>query len=241
MILASGHIVEVIRRFSSVEVGLASSRVMILGNMLNCLVNKNQSVNEVRRTTVEQSDIRDNIGYLRWAGIKISPGKNNCVFDFFQSAIVPTLLHCNIDLQYVIDISIECSSCKSVSSVARQNWNYLLVHQTTKEDTLDNIVADLFGPTLKMNVCPTCVKQGQYDTSLSIMNCPKDLFIRFEPNVAMGQHSPKLTTHVDFAQIISRNVACTRSYSRYTLQPFIVFHGEDGDGYYMTFAQHKGD
>ncbi|CAF4155274.1 unnamed protein product, partial [Rotaria magnacalcarata] len=57
----------------------------------------------------------------------------------------------------------------------------------------------------------------------------------------MGQHSPKLTTHVDFAQIISRNVACTRSYSRYTLQSFIVFHDEDDDGHYMTFAQHKGD
>ncbi|CAF1297608.1 unnamed protein product [Rotaria magnacalcarata] len=240
MILASGHIVEVIRRFSSVDVGLASSSVMILGNMLNCLVNKNQSVNEVRRTTVEQSYIRDNIGYLRWAGIKISPGKNNCVFDFFQSAIVPTLLHYNIDLQYVIDISIECS-CKSVSSVTRQNWNYLLVHQTIKEDTLDNIVADLFGPTLKMNICPKCVKQGQYDTLLSIMNCPKDLLIRFEASVTTGQHRPKLTIHVDFARIISRNVACTRSYSRYTLQSFIVFHGEDDDEYYMTFAQHKGD
>ena len=241
MILASGHIVEAIRRFGSVEADLASSRVMVLGNMLNCLVNKNESVNEVRRTTVEQSFIRDHIGYLRWAGIKIRPGKNNCVFDFFQSAILPTLLHYNIDLQYVIDISIECSSCKSVSSVARQNWNYLLVHQTTKEDTLDNIVADLFGPTLKMNICPKCAQQGQYDTSLSIMNCPKDLFIRFEPNVTMGQHRPKLTTHVDFAKIISRNVACTRSYSSYTLQSFIVFHGEDDDGHYMTFAQHKGD
>ncbi|CAF3851389.1 unnamed protein product, partial [Rotaria magnacalcarata] len=241
MILASGHIVEAIRRFGSVEADLASSRVMVLGNMLNCLVNKNESVNEVRKTTVEQSFIRDHIGYLRWAGIKIRPGKNNYVFDFFQSAILPTLLHYNIDLQYVIDISIECSSCKSVSSVTRQNWNYLLVHQTTKEDTLDNIVADLFGPTLTMNICPKCVKQGQYDSSLSIMNCPKDLFIRFEPNVAMGQHRPKLTTHVDFAQIISRNVARTRSYSRYTLQSFIVFHGEDDDGHYMTFAQHKGD
>ncbi|CAM4951852.1 unnamed protein product [Rotaria socialis] len=241
MILASGHIVEAIRRFGSVEADLASSRVMVLGNMLNCLVNKNESVNEVRKTTVEQSFIRDHIGYLRWTGIKIRPGKNNCVFDFFQSAIVPTLLHYNIDLQYVINISIECSSCKSVSSVTRQNWNYLLVHQTTKEDILDNIVADLFGPTLKMNLCPKCVKQGQYDTSLSIMNYPKNLFIRFEPNVAMGQHRPKLTTHVDFAQIISHNVACTRSYSRYTLQYFIVFHGEDDDGHYMTFAQHKGD
>lgn len=242
MLLASGHIVETVRRFGPVEADLATTRVMVIGNILNDLVNRHIKFHtEASKTIVKQNYINENIGYLRYSGIDIRTGQNNCLFDFFQSAIIPTLLFYNIDLQYVINISIECSSCKEISIVSEQTWDYLLVHQTADEATLDNVVQDLFGPTLQKKLCPKCLNNNQHQTSLSIMNCPKDLFIRFDPIVSAGQKRPKLTTHVDFANIISTNITYTRSYSRYTLQSFIVFNGKDDNGHYMTYARHKDD
>ena len=67
------------------------------------------------------------------------------------------------------------------------------------------------------------------------------MFLRFDPFVAENRKRPKLTTHVDFAKILSTNVICTRSYSRYTLQSFIVFNGTDNHRHYMTYAQFKQD
>ena len=102
-------------------------------------------------------------------------------------------------------------------------------------------MADLFGPVLDMQLCLTCLKNDLHPTSMSILNCPKHMFLRFDSFVAENRKRPKLTTHVDFAKILSTNVICTRSYSRYTLQSFIVFNGTDNHGYYMTYARFKQD
>ena len=74
---------------------------------------------------------------------------------------------------------------------------------------------------------------------MSILNCPKHLFLRLDPLVTENRKRPKLTAHVDFAKILSNNVVCTRSCSFYTLQSFIVFNGTDNNGHYMTYAQSK--
>lgn len=241
MLLASGHIIETVRRFGSVEADLAPGVPMVVSKMLNQLINRSQIHDEIARLTIDDGYIRDQINYLRGAGVDIRLGKQNCLFDFFRSAIIPTLLFYNIDLQYVIDTSIKCSSCHEITSIDEQTWDFVFVNQVIQENTLDDIMADLFGPISRKQVCPKCIKLELNQSSLSIMNCPKNLFVRFDPAVATGRHRPKLTPHVNFAKIISNNVTYTRSYSRYTLQSFIVFDGKDDNGHYMTFARYKGE
>ena len=74
------------------------------------------------------------------------------MFDFFLTAIVPMLLSYDIDFQYVLDKTIQCSSCKKSISATQRTWDYLLVDQTTNEEAIDNIMADLFGPVLYMQL-----------------------------------------------------------------------------------------
>ncbi|CAF5016840.1 unnamed protein product, partial [Rotaria sp. Silwood1] len=176
-----------------------------------------------------------------WAGFDVETYKQYCVFDFFQIAIVPMLSFYDIDFQYVLDKSMQCSSCKKLISITQQTWDTLLVNQTTNEETIDSIMADLFGPVLDMQLCLNCFKNDLHPISMSILNCPKHLFILFDPHVTGNRKRPKLTAHVDFAKILSNNVICTRSYSRYTLQSFIVFNGTDDNGHYMTYARSKQD
>ena len=76
---------------------------------------------------------------------------------------------------------------------------------------------------------------------MSILNCPKHMFLRVDPFMAENRKRPKLTTHVDLAKILSNNVICTRSYSPYTLQSFIVFNDTDNHRHYMTYARFKQD
>ena len=74
------------------------------------------------------------------------------MFDFFQTAIVPMLLLYDIDFQYVLNKTIQCSSYKTSISVTQQTWDYLLANQTTNEETIDNIMADPFGLVLDMQL-----------------------------------------------------------------------------------------
>ncbi|CAF2072354.1 unnamed protein product [Rotaria magnacalcarata] len=151
------------------------------------------------------------------------------------------LLFYNIDFQYVLEKSMQCSSCQEITSLTRETWSFLLVSQTANEETFDNIMANLFGPVLDMQICDNCLKNDLHPTSISILNCLKHLFVHLDPHVANDTKRPKLTTHVDFGKILSNNVICTRSYSRYTLQSFIVIDGKDNTAHNMTYARSKQD
>jgi hypothetical protein len=243
MILASGNITEAIVRTGHVDADCVSTTVMVMVNMLFSLTKKHTPsyMSQEEKTIVTQSFITDHIGYLRFAGLNIRVGKYNCVFDFFQPAIVSTLQFYDIDFNFVIDVSIECCSCKKVNTIQRQTWDCLLVTEATVEDSLDNIMADKFGPTLQNKVCPECLTNGLHYSSLSLMNCPKHLFVRFHPTTTTGHMKHKLSSHIDFAKIVSNNVIFTRSYTRYTLQSFITFDGIDDNGHYVTYARKKDD
>lgn len=241
MILASGNIVVKIAQCGLIDDDVAPTVATVSGNLLYALVTKHNRSTEKGRTIVEHSCIRDNIGYLRWAGINIRPGKNNCVFDFFQSAIIPTLEFYDIDFRFIIDVSITCCSCKKVNTVDRQTWNYLLVREATVEDNLENVMTKVFGPTLERKICPECFNDDRHRSSLSLMNCPQNLFVRFHPTTTTGHKHHKLSSHVDFTKILSNNIISTRSYSRYTLQSFITHNGIDDNGHYVTYARKKSD
>ncbi|CAF3654637.1 unnamed protein product [Rotaria socialis] len=90
-----------------------------------------------------------------------------------------------------------------------------------------------------MQICDKCLKNDLHPTSISILNCPKHLFVHLDPHVTNDTKRPKLTTHVDFGNILSNNGICTRSYSRYTLQSFIVVDGTDNKAHNMTYARSK--
>ncbi|CAF1029304.1 unnamed protein product [Rotaria sordida] len=242
MLLASGHIVETIRKFHIIDDDLVPCKVMILSRILNAFISKSINCHaDGRKAIINKSFIKDQFGFLRWAGFNVETYKQYCVFDFFQIAIVPMLSFYDIDFQYVLDKSMQCSSCKEIISVTRQTWDCLLVNQSTNEETIDSIMANLFAPVLDMQLCLKCFKNDLHSTSMSILNCPKHLFLQFDPHVTENRKRPKLTAHVDFAKILSNNVIYTRSYSRYTLQSFIVFNGTDNNGHYMTYARSKQD
>ena len=118
-------------------------------------------------------------------------------------AIVSTLLFYDIDFQYVLDKSMRCTSSKRISSVTQQIRNYLLV---TLEETIDSSMADLFGPILNIQLCLICLKNDLHPTSVSILNCPKHLFLGFDPLMTENRKRPKLTPHVNFQQILSNNI-----------------------------------
>ena len=159
MLLASGHIVEKIRKFYIIDDDLVACKVMILSTMVNVFISKSINCHaDGRKAIINKSFIIEQFRYLRWAGFNIETYKQYCVFDFFQIAIVPMLLFYDIDFQYVLDKSMQCSSCKKLISITQQTWNYLLVSQITNEETIDIIMADLFGPVLDMQLCLNCLK-----------------------------------------------------------------------------------
>jgi hypothetical protein len=242
MVLASGQIVDTIRQFGAIEADFATSDVMVVGNILHSLVNTiSKSSAEAKTTIAKENFIRDQIGYLQWAGIEIRSRDKGCILRFFKLAIIPILLHYNIDLQFIVDNSLNCSSCAETNTIHRQQWEFLSLKKTSVEDVLGDVLADLFGQTLQKKVCPRCSDEGLHYTSLSIINCPKHLFVYCEPTEAIEQNVFKLTPHVDIYKIISSNITFTRSYSRYTLQSFITFYKKNDVHHYFTFARQKED
>ncbi|CAM4940035.1 unnamed protein product [Rotaria socialis] len=240
MLLASGHIVETIRKFHIIDKDLVPDKIFILSNILKTFISTSiSSHTNGRKEIIDKNFIKDHFGYLRWAGFNIETYKKYCVFEFFQAAIIPMLLFYNIDFQYVLEKSMQCSSCQEITSLTRETWSFLLVSQTANEETFDNITANLFGPVLDMQICDKCLKNDLHPTSISILNCPKHLFVHLDPHVTNDTKRPKLTTHVDFGNILSNNGICTRSYSRYTLQSFIVVDGTDNKAHNMTYARSK--
>jgi Ubiquitin carboxyl-terminal hydrolase len=242
MLLASGNIVNTIRQTGDIDVDLIPSNVMVVTSILKYLVEKQEKASTgLAKTTFGESFIQDHIRYLRWAGIQVHDGKQNDLLDFFISGIVPTLLYHEINFQLEMDISMECSSCKEISRTDRQTWDYLLVPQISFEDSLENIVADLFGRTLQKRICPKCMNDNNYYSSLSLMNCPKNLFLRFDPITEVGNKRHKLMAHMNLAKTMSNKVIFTRSYTNYTLQSFIAFYGKDNNGHFVTFARKQGE
>lgn len=242
MLLASGNIVETIRQFGNIDVDLMPNKVIVVTSILQYLVNQHRNaLTELGKTTVNDSFIQQHIGYLRWAGVQICINKQNCLCDFFLSAIAPTLLYHDIKFQIIINVTMECSSCKEIIKIDNHSWDCLLVPQITSEDILENVIINSFGATLQRRICPKCFEDNQHHSSLSLMNCPKNIFIRFEPNILGNKYRSKLTTHINLAKIMSKNNIFTHTYTRYTLQSFIIFYGKDNHGHFVTFAQKLGE
>jgi hypothetical protein len=242
MMLASGHIVEAIKRMGLIDPDMAPTCVMVTGNMLHCLTRRNMDCDEPEEKAIVRSEfIEDHIGYYRFGAVSINARAHNCIMDFFAAAIVPWLLHYDIEFQFGFNMSMECSSCKEASVIQQQVWDCLLAPQATAGNPLDSIIVDLFRRTLLNSKCPKCLNDGLHYSSMSLMNCPKDLFTRFIPAVAPERALHKLTTHLNLTEAVSERVIFTRSYARYTLQSFVVLNGKDNAGHYVTFAQRKGE
>ena len=242
MLLASGHIVKAIRRMENIDADFAPTAVMITGNLLRGLTGRNMACPEPEEKAIVRSEfIEDQLGYYRWANVSISASAQNCVMDFFAAVITPWLLYCDITFQLGFNISMECSSCDEVSVIQQQVWDCLLVPQATAGKALDSLIVDFFGRALSKMTCPKCLNEGLHFSTLSLMNGPKDLFIRFNQAVAPERVLHKLTAHLNLTQTVSERIIFTRSYSLYTLQSFIVFYSTDNGGHYVTFAQRKGE
>ena len=123
----------------------------------------------------------------------------------------------------------------------QQPWNYLLVPQISSENTLESVIVDLFGSVLQQKICPKCFHDNHHNTSLSLVSCPRNLFLRFDPIIATGNTRTNLMPHMDLTKIVSDKIIHTSSYACYTLQSFIVFYGTDDKGHFVTFAQKKGE
>ena len=242
MLLATGHIVDIIRRLGRNEDDSLSTRVMVIVDLLyHTLLRHDARVKTQDDIIINESHMRDIIGYLASDGVKVPPCKRVCVLEFFDSSIAPLLRFYKLQFETVIDAQMDCSSCKQISSYLKRTHSRLVVTQTALKDTFDNVLAELFDRTPLKKICPKCSHDGDHQGFCSLMNCPKDLFVGHNPTSTPGQRQHILSVHVDLTRCMSRNVVFTRSYPRYTLQSFITFHGEGYAGHYMTYAQHKGE
>lgn len=132
MLLASGHIVEAIRRMGCIDSDMAATCVMVTGNMLCCLTRRNMDCPDPDENAIVRSKfIEDQIEYYRWGNVSINARAYNCVMDFFATVIVPWLLHYNIEFQFDFHMSMECSSCEEASLIQQQVWDCLLAPQAT--------------------------------------------------------------------------------------------------------------
>lgn len=235
MLLSSGYLVETIRGFGALDTDMASIGIFLFGTYLRELINR-------RRALVDDENISNMISNLHWAGLQESPGRPVCVLDFFDGFVVPTLLHYGIDFKVSMANLIQCSSCNDKSILNQHSCNYLLVQQTETEDTLPNVLAHLFGPVSTRYTCSKCSNNDGNMGSFSIMNCPKSLFIRTHPDeTEKNMKNFKLTEHIDLTPIVSNSLIFTYSYTRYTLQSFIVFYKKDYSRHYITYIRYKDD
>ena len=242
MLLATGHIVDTIRRLGQIDDDRASNRVLVIGSLLfHTLKRYDNHATTQDDIIVNEKFMKDIIGYLAFAGVKVNPGKRACVLELFDSAIAPLLRFYDLQFETVIDAQIECSSCKDTSSYLKSTWNCLIVPQAASEDAFDKVLEELFSRAPVKKICPKCAHDGDHQGFFSLMNCAKDLFVGYDPTNTLGQKRHTLTTHVDLTRSMSRNVVFTRSYPRYTLQSFITFHGKGNAGHFMTYAQQKGE
>jgi hypothetical protein len=242
MLISSGYLVETVRRFGTIDIDLVPTHVFALGTFLLELVNRHQSASERRRTLIDEESISYTIQNLRFAGLKDSPGRPVCVLEFFDGFVVPTLLHYGIDFKVCMANWIQCSSCNDKNIFNQHTCDYLLVQQIGMEDTLPNVLAHLFGPVSTQYTCLKCSNNDDNTASFSIMNCPKSLFIGTHPTeIKKDTKNFKLTEHIDLTSIVSNSLIFTYSYTRYTLQSFIVFYKNDYSGHYITYIRYKDD
>ncbi|UJR13060.1 hypothetical protein I4U23_000086 [Adineta vaga] len=242
MILSSGQIVKAIISMGLLNADLESSIIKVVGDILYVLTKKHKNYTKKGKTIVEANFISERLGYLVWAGVKIRLRKYNCAFDFFLAAVVPSLAFYGIDFKSNITVSMQCCSCNKVSIISTQIWDYILVTTSTVYDNLIDVLADTFSPTLRDIQCPQCTSNDHQPVSLSIAKFPKHLFLRFHTTTTTTKNTAhKLSTHVDLSNVLSNHIVSTRSYSRFTLQSFIVFTGQDNEGHYYTIANRKNE
>ena len=219
-----------------------STSIITITSVLQRLIKRQEKENAPpERTIVKSPYILEHINYLRVDGLNIRSGRQNCLFDFFEAAIVPTLSYHEIEFKLMMEVNLECSSCMQVSRVDEHWWNYLLIPQISSEDNLENVIFNLFGATAQKKTCPKCSDGADHQTSLSLATCPRNLFLRFDPIIVTGKKRVNLMRHIDLTKIVSDKIIHTSSYGRYTLQSFIIFNGSDDKGHFVTFTQKKGE
>ena len=94
MLLTSGNIADTVRRSGDIDIDLMSNTVITITSTLKSLVKRQENENtQSTKNIVNDSFIMDHIAYLRVGGLNFRSGRQNCLFDFFDSAIAPTLSH----------------------------------------------------------------------------------------------------------------------------------------------------
>ncbi|CAF1364689.1 unnamed protein product [Adineta steineri] len=239
MVFASRNLVETITQFGSIPASASvSDAITVTGSILHSFVTKSSYV-EGKDAVVVAESIGQLLGHLRWAGVKICSRDNECVFKFFVTAIVSTLLYYKVDLQFTLNTSMECSSCGISSIITTQICDFLLLQKIGTEDILDNVVADLFGRTLQKYTCPECSDEGPHYSSMILSNCSKHFFVRPQSAGATAHNVFRLTPRINISKIISNKIIHTSSYARYTLQSFITFYEKNKDRQYVTYTRKK--
>lgn len=242
MLLASGNIVDTFRRSDGIDVDLMSMTIITITSMLTNLIKKQDKVDAYpEKNIVKNAYILEHINYLQACGLRLRAGTQHCLFDFFDSAIVPNFVYHEVEHRVVMELTIQCSSCRQLSTMDHERWPYLLVPQISDDSSLERTLTGLFGSTLQKKMCPKCFNNGDQHTSLSIISCPRNLFLRFDPLITTGNKRTRLMHHIDLANVVSKNVISTSSYTQYTLQSFIVFYGTDARGHFVTYAQKQGE
>ncbi|CAF3639113.1 unnamed protein product [Rotaria sp. Silwood1] len=240
MLLASGHLVQTVRRVGLMDNDLTPDHIYQFSTALYYLVKRDEHMTEARRI-INDEIIKNTINCLTWCGFEVQQSKPPSVLDFFKCIVAPTLLHYEIDLKISLATMIQCSSCSQISILNQQPCDYLLVQPTTTENTLPDVLTDLFGPVSTKNNCPKCLNNKNNMSSFSLMNCPKFLFIHVPTDVTDGTKTFKLTEHINLTSIMPNDLIFTYSYTRYTLQSFIIRPKNNDSEHYVTYARYRND
>ncbi|CAF3351717.1 unnamed protein product [Rotaria sp. Silwood2] len=129
MLLASGHLVQTVRRVGLMDNDLTPDHIYQFSTALYYLVKRDEHMTEARRI-INDDMIKNTINCLMWCGFEVKSSKSPSVLDFFKRIVAPTLLHYEIDLKISLASMIQCSSCFQISILNQQPCDYLLVQQT---------------------------------------------------------------------------------------------------------------
>ncbi|CAF0914832.1 unnamed protein product [Adineta steineri] len=215
MVFASRNLVETITQFGSIPASASvSDAITVTGSILHSFVTKSSYV-EGKDAVVVAESIGQLLGHLRWAGVKICSRDNECVFKFFVTAIVSTLLYYKVDLQFTLNTSMECSSCGISKTYAVDRMHEIWSMRSTATHINDKMASFV----RKKIICSSCQKPGL--TNSVVYDIPKFLVLNTRSNDA---DCVKLIDEVDllFVQPIDMSLSF-----EYSIQTAIIVLEED--------------
>jgi hypothetical protein len=113
MLLATGHVVDTVRRLGSVDQDRASIRVLAICDLLfHTLKRYDNHAKTKDDIIVNQNFIEEILGGLAFGGVKVFPGRRACALEFFDSTVTPVLRFYGLQFETAMDAQIECASCK---------------------------------------------------------------------------------------------------------------------------------